>query len=52
MVNLNVTRLCFVFVLILFVHMYGAVVVSYFVEESGVFFKFDVQVQGGETFWT
>ena len=47
-VNVNVTWLGFVFVLISFVCMYGAVVIPYFVGEGGgIRLKLDVQGQAG-----
>ena len=48
MVNFNVTRLGFAFVLISFDHMNGAVVVPQFVGEGGGgYLELDVQGQGG-----
>ena len=52
-VNLNVAWLGFVFILISFFHMHGAVVVPLFVREGmGIRLKLGVQVQGLGKFWT
>ena len=61
MVNLNVTRLDFAFVLIAFVHPHGAVVVPQFVGEGvcvcvrgegEVILNWMSKVKGVEKFWT